>query len=154
MPANYTQKRRIGSGLTDGAGKWTAFVQVGNYFYWLALANDSAAFAALSTVAANYTCTVPTGVQVLAMLQVYLMRNSTAIGARVFNPSLSDAALDSTANAIGNIGITATGTGSVRPTHSLTVLTNTSAQVRAVTDLAPTAVDVRTAGWIDFRGMN
>jgi hypothetical protein len=152
MPANYTLKRRIGAGKTDGSAQWTAFLQIGDCFQWKSLANDSAAFAAINTVAANYVVTVPTGVAVEALLQVFLSYNSNAIGGRFFNPSLTDAAISSTSNAIGNIGITAVGATSVRPTADLRVLTDTSAQVRAVTDNAPNSIDVRTRGWIDLRG--
>ena len=154
LPTNYTQYRRIGSGRTNGSGQWTSFTQTGDMFQWLDLVNDSATFAAINTTAANYVVTVPTGVLVEALLQVFISYNSNAIGARFFNPSLTDAAISSTSNAIGNFGITVANGTNVRPTADLRVLTNTSAQVRAVTDNAPNSIDVRTRGWIDQRGKN
>jgi hypothetical protein len=154
LPAAYTQYRRIGSGKTNGSGQWQSFTQTGDMFQWLTLADDSAVFAGLTTAAANYVVSVPTGVAVIALVQPFLSRGSNAIGGRFFNPSLTDQAPDSTSNGIANMGSTVVGGTSVRISHDLQVLTNTSAQIRAVTDLAPSAVDFRTRGWIDQRGKN
>lgn len=146
MPANYTLKRRIGSGKTDGSANWTSFVQFGDEFLWASDVLD-VNNAATVTTAALLTLTVPTGVQVWAMFRA--RATSTANTSFIFtSPDQSDQAPSVTAAPLSSLIDNTAYTSA--PT--LIVRTNTSAQVRHRESANTDTFYLSTFGWIDRRG--
>lgn len=148
LPANYTQYRRIGSGLTNGSAQWTAFTQVGDEFYWTTVpALD--VNASIGTGATSYTLAdVPLGVRVIARLNVSIA-NAAATSAYVYSTDMTDQAVSGTATPLATIGpCTAGGSAFAQ----INVWTNTTAQIRAVTSAASSTIRVAVLGWRDTRG--
>lgn len=152
MPANYTEKRRIGSGKTDGVGNWTAFVQDGDYFRWLASVLDINSTNP-GTAAVSATLTVPTGVNVHAIINVSLADTTgTTNWMNVSDLAANDEAGSATAAPLGVEFMF-----NAQPVQSVARIverTNTSAQVRYRVSNSSGTVIVRiaTLGWIDRRG--
>lgn len=152
LPSGYTYYRRIASRKT-ASSVWVPWTQDNNLVQYTTLQNDGSAFnAALSTSAANFAISVPNGIKVTALLQAFVSIAANGAGMRIFDPALTDQAIDPTTNAIGNIGVVAVGATNLRVTGSLQVHTNSSAQVRAVSNGVVGNADLRTLGFIDERG--
>lgn len=141
LPASYTHKRLIGSGLTDGSAQWTKIIQRGDEFYLdVPVLNLSAG---TSTVGANVTLTVPTGRNVKAYV------NATAINETMYlsSPDTSNAAPSSTAAPLTILfNTTATYAGA-----NVEVWTDTSAQIRYRLGTGNSG-NIATLGWKDMRG--
>lgn len=150
MPSDYDKKRRIGS-IVRVAGAIIPFLQDGDLFLWKTLVDNSASFTGVSTTAGNYNITVPVGVRVRAIIQASIGRNAAVTGLRLYCPDLADIAIDVLNTTIGNIQLNAAGVTTVRLGAEVEVLTNTSAQVRAIA-IDTTDPDIRTAGYWDVRG--
>lgn len=146
LPANYTQYRYIGAGLTNGSAQWTAFTQVGDEFYWSTPTLDFSG--AGSATAALVTLTVPRGRKVKAIV-VY---SASAVAA-----STQDGYLSDPANADLTPSFTAAPLGHVHATTGggqdslVQVWTNTSAQIRHRETNTGGNVYISTHGWIDRR---
>lgn len=150
MPANYTVKRRIGSGLTNGSGNWTSFIQDGDLFQWLVPIN-AINTTNPGTAAVTATLTVPSGVNVIWVGSVGLVNTSAAESAMlVTDLATTDTAPSSSLNQLA-VGTTA---GNQRSSAPINVRTNTSGQIRyriSASD-ASTTVIASTIGWVDRRG--
>lgn len=160
MPTNYTLKRRIGSGKTNGAGQWTSFTQVGDVFDWADPVVDVDAQNP-GTAAVTRTLTVPTGVAVQAKVVTANHHGSTAQVGNYISPlHATDTAPQ--ANATVALGApitflgTNTGTAAWIGGPVLEILTNTSAQIRSRLNVSGAAdrIGIITLGWIDARGRN
>ena len=147
LPANYTLSRRIGAMKTDGSAQWVKFIQVGDEFIWDAPGNDVTT-TTLGTTPTLYALSVPTGVQVNALVRGYM---SSATVFRVILVNSPDELSTSAASPAGNITaqVQAASTNSL---FTLSVRTNTSAQIRAVANGASTSLNIATYGWVDRRG--
>lgn len=144
MPANYTQKRRIGAVLTDGSGNIRQFIQNGSRFTLLSPVLD-VNVTDQGDSPTTRTLTVPTGVRVVALLRV---RSGGAASAS-FQVVHNDGEVSSTPGASGNAdAVTST---SVTIVNNLERLTNTSGQVRTRSSTAGTTFVIATYGWIDHR---
>jgi hypothetical protein len=154
MPTNYTVKRRIGSIRTDATPNILAFTQFGDEFIWNAERSDVSISGTFSTTPANQTLSVPLGVQTWANIQVFVAQaGSNTCGGRFFPISSSDQATDSSSNAFGSVGVTAVGATAARVVESVRgILTNTSSQIRAVSDTGTASLNIVTTGWTDYRG--
>lgn len=151
MPANYTQKRRIGAGKTDGSGNWTAFTQDGDYFRWSASVLDINVTNP-GTSAVLRTLTVPTGVNVTADFNIYVSNSGTASAAvQVSDPAATDEAASASAAPLAMLQSATAGGNAFA---NLKIRTNTSAQVRVrgTSSDANEALRIATLGWIDRRG--
>lgn len=154
MPTNYTLKRRIGSGKTDGSSQWVAFIQDGDLFQWLATVLDITAANAGTSAVTRTLASVPTGVNVLANLQV--MVTNTSFGqsgdAYISDLATNDEAAGTTEYDVGSAQVAAG--NFVHMAGRITVRTNTSAQVRSrqTTTDASVTLYMRTLGWSDRRG--
>lgn len=142
LPANYTLFRRIGSMKTNGAAQWATFSQSGDEFLWDAgaLAMDIST-GALDTTSTLFTVKVPTGIKVGAILQGYI----SAAAVRVVMITSPD---QGSGSVVSGFAVAANARSGV----SATVRTNTSAQIRAVSDGASTSFVAGAMGWIDRRG--
>jgi hypothetical protein len=146
LPANYTEFRRIGSLRTNASGQWTGFVQNGDEFLWTTMVNDINAVAITATPALA-TLTVPTGLQVWANINAAI--TATATSSLLLNsPDETAQAATATNATVRNV------TSAVAaPINAALIRTNTSAQIRAVSDgAAGAAYSIYTRGWIDHRG--
>jgi hypothetical protein len=153
LPTNYTQFRRIGSGRTNGSGQWTSFSQYGDTVLWLSPVLD-VDVVSTSTTSVLRGLTVPTGVQVLATMNVLPNGNGAgSVGAvLISSPDVTDLAPSGTAAPLANAGsfYSSAEGGSA----ALTIRTNTSAQIRSYNATTSGWVNLRiaTTGWIDTRG--
>lgn len=149
MPANYTLKRRIGSGLTNGSAQWVAFTQDGDLFQWAASVLDVSAVSISATTASSYTLTsTPLGVNVIA-----LFRSTFAQGATTNSFFLwTDLATNDEAASSDNASTHSLNAGDTITSTVLQVRTNTSSQIRGRCTAANGTINARTYGWIDRRG--
>jgi hypothetical protein len=153
LPTNYTQFRRIGSGRTNGSGQWTSFTQDGDYFVWAAAPLDVNTTNP-GTASVTATLTVPTGVNVIADVNLALKQTTTVTFGYLRDLAVTDAAPSQTAAPLANFG-SDTVSGAFLSSQ-LRVRTSTSAQVGYRMNASDGAVIVRitTNGWIDSRGRN
>lgn len=151
LPAAYSYFRRIGSVKTDGSANIVGFTQYGDLFLWddPPLDVDGETTGTVDTTAANYTLTVPTGVQVLARFTAAARKTAALPEVYISSPSQNNEEPSPSAAPLW----------SVRPPSSgglggwpLEILTNTSAQVRARSNLASHWFSIVTNGWVDNRG--
>ena len=146
LPTNYTQYRRIGSGLMNGSGQWFKFKQLGDWFEWDIPFVDFNSTG--STTAALLGLTVPYGVEVNARVVFF---SQTSNHFRFSNPNITDTAPSNSVGAVGlALGITVAGASIV---HNETCWTNTSAQIRHRSQSTATA-SINTHGYYDPRGEN
>lgn len=147
LPSGYTVFRRIGSMLTNGSSQWTLFHQNGSEFLWDVSVINVNGVALGVTTAVLETLTVPTGVQVNALISVGLFDTVASTQLVITSPDESDQA--ATTNLIDLIVSSATTwTGSAYNKR-----TNTSAQVRFRASTTTAKIALSTRGWIDNRGM-
>lgn len=159
MPSGWTARRRIGSIRTDGSAQIIAFSQVGDEFLWDAPVRDYQGAPGVSTAVLR-TVTVPTGVQVRALLTAGVANGSgSALVCHLSSPDISDNALATlsgiTLGTTGAVTISASlSAGNVWEFTSVDVRTNTSAQIRTRVSLtgASDYLALITNGWIDRRG--
>ena len=149
LPSSYTLFRRIGAMLTTASSQWAGFVQLGDEFLMGAVAD--VAVANLSTTAQLYALTVPTGIQVHALLRSMASGSATPI-VLISSP---DEPVTAANVPSGNRTSTPPVASSFAGTQAtISVRTNTAGQIRAVANLASTSLTVVTYGWIDTRGRN
>lgn len=142
IPAAYNHSRRIGSRIRSG-GALAPFVQLGNQFLISnAITLDYNATPGVTT-AVLVPLSVPTGIQVLADVNLYL-NNTVSSNLIVSSPDQVDAAAS---NTYFSMFVTST-----VPQMFLSGLyrTDTSGRLRIRTDSAASAVRVNTKGWFDF----
>ena len=145
LPTNYTQFRRIGSGLTNGSAQWIKFIQVGNKFTWDSAVLDINDGASGTSAKTGTLASVPLGVVVNASLQAFTAANGTYVH---FSPlSVSDQAPSTSSAPLAFLGA-ASGSSIVGNND---IITNTSQQFRYRTSANDT-LRVATLGWTDFRG--
>jgi hypothetical protein len=155
MPASYTKKRRLGSIFNDPSGNIRAFTQRSDQFLW----NDAVIDHDIvnpGATAVTRTVSVPTGVQVEALLSVGGYQGTSAFS--IFMSSLDSN--DQTPQVIGTAALTGFMTGNTTASNwnfgQIAVRTNTLAQVRSRISAAGAAnrLGIITLGWVDRRGRN
>ena len=158
MPGGYTARRRLGSVRTNGSAQLTQWFQLGNEFLWNAAVVDIDATNP-GTSAVTRTLTVPTGVQVFALINAGVYTGTTGgVGAVFSSLDVSDQAPQTgTTAALGSFNTITGQTGTsnwILAPH--TVRTNTSAQIRSRISASGAAdhVGIITRGWIDLRGQS
>jgi hypothetical protein len=149
MPAGYTQKRRIGSILTNASQQMTGYFQNGDDFVWVAPFTDlSSAVNGSAGPRSAVALTVPTGVKVDARF------NGTALNSSVTCAVLFTS-LDQNDIAVSNPNFSiAVNSLSLFYAGQFLIRTNTSAQigVRSSAAGATAVVGIGTIGWVDTRG--
>jgi hypothetical protein len=154
LPTNYTKQRRIGSIKTDGSSHIIGFVQVGDDFRWSVAATTDVNATNPGTSAVTRTLTVPTGVVVLACMNVLVAAiTSSTIYALLTALTDTDRAatgFDVTVGASGSSG------SNIQVAAPARIYTNTSAQIRSRLSAsgASDVFAIGTTGWIDTRGRN
>lgn len=149
MPTNYTIKRRIGWGRTDGAGKWLKFTQYGDRFMWDVPINDvnGAATAAGSRTARTVTC--PPSTEFVGTIALNTTAANVTETALITTSDMTDTAASANLFTItvraANDGATAR--GGVDCQFKL----NSSSQLFDRGTAASTMY-YNTRGWVDTRG--
>lgn len=146
MPANYSQKRRIGS-IVRASGMNHRFSQMGDQFLYTYFAPQDVAAMNPGTSPVTRSLSVPKGIKVTAILHVTV--NGGPEGrTRILSPEQSDQA------GLTNTGGTDTASnGTVSIASQFHVRTNTLGQVVSVHHSAQAShLAIWTAGWIDSRG--
>ena len=148
MPTNYTQKRRIGSLLSNGSGNWIAFTQLGDEFLWKTPLQDVNNFS-LTTTSTLFALTIPSGVQVRANFRVTYSNSAAGTFAVVSSPDENTQVANTP---LGNLNLATSGAG-LATAQNFSIRTNTGRQVRAVSaQAANDSLYIVTYGWIDTRG--
>ena len=153
MPANYDQKRRIGSILRE-SGAIVEFTQSGDLFLRNVQAEDVTATNP-GTSAVTRTLSVPTGVVVEAIIQATILSGSSSVS--TYNVLISALAQADASAGTANSTLTVRSHGAGNTYLSkgqLSVLTNTSGQIRSRASLsaAELTMYINTMGWRDSRG--
>lgn len=146
LPSGWSSFRRLGAVLTDGSGNIIAFTQRGDEFLLDTPVRDVSSLASSAT-AASAALTVPTGIQVEALVVAHLGGASAAEYAMFYSPDQSDPTVSS------SLFDLAADTGFSQST-SKRIRTNTSAQIRHRSAGANASINIDTHGWIDTRGKN
>jgi hypothetical protein len=151
MPANYTHKRRIGAGRTNGSAQWTSFIQDGDLFQWLVPLNEASANNPGAS-AVTLGLIVPTGVNVEWIGSAGIVNTDGTETALL----VTDLGTTDTAPSTGNLHQVAVGniTGNQRSASFLRVRTDTTGQIRYRLSASNgnTTVLINTIGWLDRRG--
>jgi hypothetical protein len=149
MPTNYDQKRRIGSIIRSGA-TILAFHQLGDEFRLTTPSSNHAGAAV--TAATLLALTVPTGIEVLAYVNVALALSNTtgSRGACVYSPH--EAARTPAGANYTVYTQTNADTNQGRTASQIYVRTNDSGQVYHDADSAGDTIYISTLGWRDARG--
>jgi hypothetical protein len=149
LPANYTLFRRIGAMKINTSGFWVKFFQFGDEFLWDVPVADASALAITTSVSA-IALTVPPGVIVDAMIQGDYTNSSAAQSlALVYSPNGSAQAAGVPS---GNWSLS-NSVATVFVTNAFNVMTNTSAQISAVSaNASGNSLYIITKGWVDTRG--
>src|SRR5258708_2492511 len=146
FPTGYTLKRRIGSFKTDASAHILGFIQVGDIFRWSAPPFDLNAVS-VSTTYANFTISVPPGVQVEAFANSFIQRSAPV----QIRPSAATDGVPSNTAAPLSLGVGGgAGNGAGMKWFCLT----DSAQHISIASSTATTVSVTTEGWRDTRGRN
>lgn len=149
LPASYTQYRRIGALRTNGSAQWTSFVQDGDFFQWLAPTLDVNSTSA-GTAAVTRTLTSPLGVNVRALLNVYMAAGGAGEAVYVSDLAVTDLAASNSTSPLNTMLVG----GSTNTSAQIMVRTNTSAQIRTRQNVGGASEILRlaTLGWYDTRG--
>lgn len=153
MPANYSYKRRIGSGKTDGSAQWIAFIQDGDYFRLSASVTEFGDTNPGTTGQTKTLAAVPTGVNVQAFTSWEGNTTGGNILLYVSDLAAADEAPSSSAAPLATLFIE---NSALAGSCSTLVRTNTSAQVRYRISFSDASTQIRAAtlGWYDSRGRN
>jgi hypothetical protein len=150
MPAGYSYKRRLGAVLTNGSSNILAFTQVGDQFIWSSVPADISD-ATLGTSAKSYTLSVPTGIKVLVTFNINYYNTEAAAGVYLSSLSASDEA--GAAGGRRSVAAVYADASSFSSSGQVTLLTNTSGQIRARGNRATgNQIDGGATDWIDPRG--
>ncbi len=176
LPNGYTKFRRLGAVKTDSAANIAGFYQQGDEFIWKYPVVDEID-TSLGTTAETYTLHyVPSGVSVKALLSWSVYNSGAVCHYLIYsallpdfnaNPAVSDNPFtDSGGNNLVTNPADLTSKfilGNAReydPTQSSfgegtfhgDIVTNTSAQIKAVSTAAGSLLNIQVNGWIDRRG--
>lgn len=148
LPANYTQRRRIGW-VRRGAATNLQFTQVGDYFTLTTQINDVATTQA--TTAAQVTLTVPPNA--IARFRACLTGNTAVNGitVTVFSEIVEGNVTPADTTGIASIG---SGDFAVAGAGHFELRVNASSQIEhdSSTTTGSATFDISTFGWIDSRG--
>lgn len=148
MPANYTQRRRIGSLYVQSDGNLRLFVQVGDIFWWSGATQQDVNTAVLGNADTLYTLSVPPGLKVRPIVRV-IMSSASVRSVKIDSP---DEPAGWTPGGGYNVAPGYDMNGSVAPTCAPILTTNTSAQIRARATDADCTLGIFTRGWVDPLG--
>lgn len=143
MPSGYTYFRRIGSIVRSSIGIWQ-FSQRGDEFLWKGPGFD-VSVNNLGTTATLYAIAAPTGIQVIAKMFIDQYHATTGCTVYLSCPSVDDQPSVSIYNSFNDFA-------AGYAVFEAQIRTNTSAQIRARSELVNTWLDILTHGYVDDRG--
>lgn len=146
MPANYTVKRRIGS-IIRLSGAIVKFVQDGDRFVRTVHVQDFGGTAGAG-VAGSFVLSVPTGIQVVALITLQMIYPTGGGYVLIYSPDHHPPP------AVGGTNYTMFTGMNVYMAWWQEVRTNTLGQIYWWPSMANVTLYVRTTGWIDTRGRN
>lgn len=144
IPAAYTKQRRLGARLLDGSGHWLPVVQRGIVNLWTTLVHDVASASDGDTLGHTFALSVPTGVQVDAIINGFLLYGSATAYGLLTSPDQTDTA----AGASNYTGLV--GSASQFAFFDRFLRTDTNAQLRRRASHASASWDLCTPGWVDY----
>lgn len=150
LPTNYTLFRRIGAMRTDPTPVLLKFSQLGDEFLWAVGILDVSTAAITSASRTLYSLTVPTGIQVNALIKPQITSTAGSTTFVVSSPDETDVAVGYTAGS-GGVSIRTT-TANDSAAAPMNVRTNTSGQIGGRANATTGSVSMMTYGWIDTRG--
>jgi hypothetical protein len=158
VAAGFTKYRRIGSiVLTAGATTVRNFTQYPGGEFWpdVPVLDVSATNPGTSAVTETLA-SVPTGVKMKAIMNVFLDGGANACQAYLSSLDTTDAAPSDSVAPLGAVGFIDTGANDGFGVGHIEVWTNTSAQIRSrlVASDSSTRLEIVTLGWVDPRGMD
>jgi hypothetical protein len=145
LPANYTQKRRIGAIRTDASSHILPFTQVSDEFIWTAGQIEVTAGTSLGASVAVQTFTaqfLPPGISILPWLAVSY--SNTAVAQFGLGSPFSPGS--------GSFNVLTVQVASVTAQTQARARTNSSAQILMQQSVANGTWGLTTLGWIDNRG--
>lgn len=146
-PAAFTKYRRVASFLTDGSSNLRNYLQTGDVFQWIALGSldlDG------STVNTSSLLTVRTPLDVKCLMDGVVMTTGATNGMTLFSdPDVTAPAVSSTAWPMTTIRQAGTDTA-IQPFQ---VMTNTSSQIRHISNTGGNTLRVACLGYRDFRSL-
>jgi len=146
MPTNYDYKRRLGSIVRVG-GAIELFTQYDDLFLLSSPVVD-VNVSNLGTSSSTYAlASVPTGIVVKAVIGAFVWK--VANYAAVYVRALTQTDLAAAYNTTANVYDPSNGGGN---SNNLEVMTDTSAQIAARSNVTSTNLIVITRGWVDTRG--
>lgn len=147
-PSGYTKSRILGSGLTNGVGQWTKFIQIGNEFWWDTPVLDFTGAGSAARV--SLTCSIPRGRKMRGRFNVSVEGGGGG-SQRIYLSDLANADLAPGAGAAPLSQSIWLGAASTTVGGQAEVWTNTTAQV-GHRELNTNNVYIATLGWTDLRG--
>ena len=154
MPTSYDFRRRIGSIVRSG-GTILAFTQDGDYFTWTVATLDSDQTDP-GTAAVTVTLTVPTGINVRAVMNAQLQRGGAGatVIALLTDLAMTDVGPATLTATLGQLMQISDGTTTKGQSGQITIRTNTSAQIRSRLSVSEvsTRLAIATQAWFDRRG--
>lgn len=155
LPSGYTLKRRISSFRTNASSQIISYIQVGDDFAWNARATDVNETNP-GVTATLRTLSVPSGIKVLADVQLSFVNTSTSNSsvAILSDPDTDDIAPSA---ASGKHDTPTTAAAAANVTQSglrYKIWTNTSSAIRIRLSFSSALVGyyINTVGWTDRRG--
>ena len=145
LPANYTQYRYIGAGITSGASQWMAFTQQDDEF-WLSTPLADLNAVAGTTTATLLTTSIPQGKKLKG---IFNLTSSNGNATYISDPTNADLAASGGAAP----GISGGVLGTVGAGNFATCYTNTTSQIRH-REINTNVQLIVTLGWVDTRGKN
>jgi len=146
MPTNYDYKRRLGSIVRVG-GAIELFTQYDDLFLLSSPVVD-VNVSNLGTSSSTYAlASVPTGIFIKAVIGAFVWK--VANYAAVYVRALTQTDLAAAYNTTANVYDPSNGGGN---SNNLEVMTDTSAQIAARSNVTSTNLIVITRGWVDTRG--
>lgn len=144
MPADYTQKRRIGAIRTDGSGNILGFTQRVDTFWWNLPALDFNGTATSANRSAHPLRVPPSAIAIFTLLY----DAGAGASGRLFRPEEADAAVTATAAPLGHIN----GQGTLGPAAIYEWPTNSNGEILFRASSGTPALRLSALGWIDVRG--
>ena len=146
-PANWTFERRLGSRYTDSSSNILQMVQQGDLCLFETPILDINT--TQGTVAILHTLTVPTTIKVMSLFNYRLNHPGSGDQDIYFSsPDVNDQATSRTASPLATLGLSTNNHVGI----AVSILTNTSGQIRARAKNTNRTLRVAILGWVDSRG--
>lgn len=145
----YTAWRRIGSVLTDGSSNIIPYRQIGDMFLWVTPPADING--SITTTIANYTLSVPPDFVCRAIINFLTSLAANNPSPYIHSAYVADQACSTAIGTSPQCTFRHTTASTTMGYGTMEVLTNTSKQIQAISNVAASNFGVVTLGWRDYR---